>query len=89
MRDLNIVKQDDILQFAGVSDHTVIANQSTSSDKSAVSHFRIFPDNAGSGYIGTFENGSRFGNPDIFLYFSVCLRVKTLPEFNNELFDLA
>jgi hypothetical protein len=44
MRNLYIVKEDDVFEFSGVAHHTVVSNDGASSDKSAVSDFSFFTD---------------------------------------------
>jgi hypothetical protein len=48
VRSLNMIKKNNVLEFHGVSYHTVSSYQSRASDESAVTHFGIGSDDAGS-----------------------------------------
>jgi hypothetical protein len=48
VRSLNVIKKDSILEFNRVSDYAVSSYQSGASDESAVTHFSVGSDDAGS-----------------------------------------
>ena len=51
VRCLNVIEEDDVLEFDGVTYHAVCANQSGASDEGTVADFRVRSDDAGSAEI--------------------------------------
>jgi len=88
MRHLNVVEQNDIFEFGGVSHHCVFADNRVPSDKGTVADLRVFVDNARAVDAGARRDCGTLCNPDAFRRGVKPIGRQRFPQLQNKIMNL-
>ena len=86
VRGLDVVEQDDVLQFAGVADDAVGTDECGAADECAVANFGLGPDDAGRSEVCGREHRCRLVDPHMLLDFFIVVTQRRA-EFEDEVLD--
>ena len=87
MGDLDLIEQDHVFKFCGVSHHSALTHQGIAPQEGTVAHLRIFPDDDIFSQIGTFKNPGRFMDPDSLTAFFIFAFRQTVPQLQDKIPD--
>lgn len=89
VRSLNVIEQNDVLQFNAVANNAVRTYQRRTTNESTVTDFCVRSDNAGRTKISCRENLCGLVYPHAFFTLFVFIRVEGLAKFENKIFYAA
>ena len=88
MRRLDVIKQDNVFQLAGVADDGVLAHDRIAAHKGALAQLGAVVNDAGAGDIGTVKDLGIARDPDVLAALLVLLCRERRAELKNKISDL-
>ena len=88
VRNLNIVKKDNILKLCRVSNYAALSHHRFAADKCAVAHFCVLTNDSWSVNTCGWCNFGGFCDPDVTLQMIILFRIQCFSQFYNEISNL-